>query len=197
MINRLPALRDPVRYAGLYIFDFGEGRVAVGYTAQEIEYLLADPRYECGQVYKIYRANTDGTLEIRGVNPLLWRFPAGMVFWFSDRPEAVEAYDELKALSESACPPGEFDLYLVETAGETYPYAMVMRYAQELDDAIAAWLLKINYEAGEFTEGGNKLITQLLTKSTELLAERLGAEGFRKSRSRDEVLESVDQAVQR
>jgi len=113
MINKLPRLTDPVRYAGLYIFDFGD-HVAVGYTAQEIEYLLADPRYTGGGVYKIYRAHEDGTLEIRGINPLLWHLPAGMVFWFDEQSDAESAYEELKDLTELHAPPGEFDLYLIE-----------------------------------------------------------------------------------
>jgi len=72
-----------------------------------------------------------------------------------------------------------------------------MRYMQELDDAMATWLLKNKFEAGDFTESGSKIMTKLLMKSTELLSERLGADGFRKSRSRDEVLESVDREIQR
>ncbi|MFA5864635.1 MAG: hypothetical protein WC975_08090 [Phycisphaerae bacterium] len=196
MINKLPLLSDPVKYAGLYIFDFGD-HVAVGYTAEEIEFLLADPKSAKGTVYKIYRAYPNGTLEIRGVNPLMWNLSTGLIFWFKDHPEAIEAYEKLKSLASDIGPPGDFDLFLVNKLENEFPYALVMRYIREIDDAIAAWLLKINYHAGQHVEAGTKLITQLLANSTELLRECFDAESFRKSRTRQEVLEATDQPIQR
>jgi hypothetical protein len=198
MINKLPALSDPVKYTGLYIFDFGE-RVSVGYTAQEIEILLAESKYAGGGVYKIYRAFPDGKLEIRGVNPLTWSVSTGIVFWFEDYEETVKAFELLKvtALDSAEGLPGEFSLAIIRTPGLEYPFALIMRYLQELDEAIAAWLLKVKFQAGAFVEAGPRVITRVLTNSTELVCERLGADTFRKSRTREQVLDSVDLDIQR
>lgn len=196
MINKLPRLTDPVKYGGLYIFDFGD-RVAVGYTAEEVEFLLADPRYAGGGVYKIYRAHADGTLEIRGVNPQTWNLPAGIVFWFPDRAGAEAAFDRLKAMAAESAPPGEFDLFVIHKAGSEPPYALVMRYNQELDDAIAAWLLRIDFGLGQFIEAGGRLANQIVTGGTELQQARIGADAFRQSRTRREVLDAVDRDIQR
>jgi hypothetical protein len=196
MINKLPRLTDPAKYAGLYIFDFGD-RVAVGYTAEEIEFLLADGRYAGGGVYKIYRAHPDGTLEIRGVNPLLWNLAAGIVFWFHNPSDANAAFDRLRELAAGARPPGEFDLILVQKPGNDPPYALVMRYNQELDDAFASWLLRVQYNLGDFIEAGVSLVNQTIAGGTEMRHSRLGVDAFRKSRTRLEVLGAVDRPVQR
>ncbi len=196
MINKLPPLSDPVKYAGLYIFDFGD-RVSVGYTAEEIEFLLADSRYARGGVYKIYRVGRDGTLEIRGVTPLAWTVLTGIVFWFEEVEQALTAFDLLKNLASAAGPPGEFDLFMVRKPGSECTVAMVMRYSQELDDAMAAWLLKIKFNSGKYVEAGNRVVAQILMNSTELVSERLGADEFRKSRTRQEVLDTVDRNIQR
>ena len=196
MINKLPVLSDPEKYAGLYIFDFGN-RVSVGYTAEEIEFLLAESKYAGGGVYKISRAFPDGKLEIRGVKPLAWNVTTGIVFWFEDHEETVKAFEQLKTQAITAGTPGEFSLSIIRSPGPEYPFAIIMRYFQELDEAIAAWLLKIEFQAGAFVEAGPRVITRVLTNSTELVCERLGADTFRKSRTRDQVLSSVDLDIQR
>ena len=196
MINKLPLLSDPVKYTGLYIFDFGE-KVAVGYTAEEIEFLLAEEKYAKGTVYRIYRASSDGTLEIRGVNPLTWNASTGVIFWFTKELSAADAYDRLKTLAQKFPPPGQFELFLLHKIANQYPYALVIRYSQELDDAIASWLLKIQYNSGDHVEGGAKLITQTIANSTQLYREEFNADDFRKSRTRRQVLDTVNLPIQR
>jgi hypothetical protein len=196
MINKLPVLSDPAKYAGLYIFDFGD-RVSVGYTAEEIEFLLAESKYAGGGVYKIYRAFSDGKLEIRGVNALGWTVSTGIVFWFADYEGTVKAFDQLKGLAATVGSPGEFNLSIIRSSGSEYAFALIMRYFQEQDEAFAAWLLKIKFQAGAFVEAGPRVISRVLTNSTELVCERLGADEFRKSRTRKEVLDSVDLEIQR
>jgi len=197
MIHRLPKLVDPEKYGGLYIFDFGD-HVAVGYTAEEIEFILAEPAYSGGTVYKICRASPDGTLEIRGVDPLNWGQSTGRAFWFADEVEAVRAYEKLMGYAEAILPPGEFNLVLVrQGGGSEVPFAMVMRYVQELDEAVSSWLLKVGFEEGRHVEGGPKVVTGALTNGTELRRTQLGADGFKRPRSRREVLDAVDQPVQR
>lgn len=197
MINKLPALSDPVRYAGLYIVDFGD-HVSVGYTAEEVEYLLADPKFADGAVYKIYRAHPDGTLEIRSIDPLAWGNWTGMVFRFADRAQANEGFDHFKKLSEKISPPEDFEIVLVELKGEELPFAIVMRYKQEYEDELARWMIEIDYALGHDVEGGRSSVDAVLKIGTEVLREPIGAGNlFRRSRSRTEVLESVDRLIQR
>ena len=196
MINKLPLLSDPVKYAGLYIFDFGD-KVAVGYTAEEIDFLLKEEKYSNGTVYRIYRASPDGTLEIKGVNPLTWNASTGLIFWFTKELQAADAYDRLKTLAQKNPPPGKFDLLLLHKIVNQYPYALVMRYSQELDQAIASWLLKIKYNSGDHVEGGSKLVIQIIANSTELYREQFDADNFRKSRTVQQVLDTVNLQIQR
>jgi len=196
VFNKLPILSDPVKYSGLYIFDFGD-HVAVGYTAEEIEFLLADSRYAGGNVYKICHARADGTLEIRGANPLSWNLMTGMVFWFDDLTSAVNALKTLQALAAKIGPPGNFDLLVIHHPDENYPYSLIMRYISELEDILSAWLLKIEFNCGKSVESGANLISDLLANSTEMLREQIGAVPFRRSRSRQEVLDTVNLSVQR
>jgi hypothetical protein len=197
MLNKLPALSDPVRYAGLYIFDFGD-HVSVGYTAEEIEFLLDDPKYADGAVYKIYRAHPDGTLEIRSIEPLGWGSWTGMVFRFADRAHADEGFEHFKKLSEEIQPPEDFEIVLVELKGEDFPFAVVMRYKQEFEDELARWMIKISYSLGHDVEGGRSSVDAVLKIGTEVLRDQIGAgNDFRRSRSRTTVLESVDRIIQR
>jgi hypothetical protein len=197
VINKLPALSDPVRYAGLYIFDFGD-HVSVGYTAEEIEYLLADPKYADGAVYKIYRAHPDGTLEIRSIEPLAWGSWTGMVFRFANRKSANEGFEHFKKISSNIQPPEDFEIILVELKGEDWPFAIVMRYKQEFEDELARWMIEIDYALGHDVEGGRSSVDEVLKIGTEVLREQIGAvNDFRRSRSRAEVQESVDRDIQR
>ena len=60
---KMPELTSADKYAGLYVFDFGE-QAAVGYTAEEIAVLLESEKYRTGKVYRIHRALPDGTMEL-------------------------------------------------------------------------------------------------------------------------------------
>ena len=76
----LPRLNYPELYQGLYVFDFG-GRVAVGYTAEEIEVLLRSPEFKDGRAYKIHHATAAGELSLRGLSRLDVNVREGMVFY--------------------------------------------------------------------------------------------------------------------
>ena len=196
MINRLPALKDPCRYAGLFIFDFGD-HVSVGYTAEEIEYLLADAKYAGGKAYKIQRADADGRLEIRGVDVLAWAKPAGLVFWFDDRDKAMGACIELVEVADKIKPPGRVTLTVHEREGRELQWAMVLRYAREYEQAVSSWLLKIDYTAGVIVEGGADAISEAAVCGEVVRQMTLLPISDRRPRSREEVLGSTHYAVQR
>lgn len=196
MISKLPKLIDPPRYGGLYIFDFGD-RVAVGYTAEEIECLLAEPEYASGRIYKIHRAHTDGTLEIHGVNPAGWSRMTGMVFWFAEEAEARSAWADLRSRALAIQPPGLIDISICRRAGEPLAFALVIRYVQELDEAVSAWLLELDYNAGVIVEAGAGQVERAVASAEKLECDQLQPAETYRSRSKDEVLASTHIAVQR
>jgi hypothetical protein len=197
VIDKLPALRDPAKYAGLYIFDFGD-HVAVGYTAEEIEILLTEAKFSQGEVYKIYRAHPDGTLDLCRVNPDSWASLTGILFYFDSEKKVFEALDELESASRIKQPPGEIEAIVVTCEqNEDFPFALVLRYRSELDDAVAAWLIKIEYRAGENVEGGSSVITKVISSGKEIGRKNFTAGNFLRSRTRQEVLADVDKPVQR
>ena len=84
---KLPELEKPEKYAGLYIFDFGD-HVGVGFTAREVAELLESEKYSHGKVYKIHRAFPDGKLELKGVTVETFQLEAGM-FFYSSEPDTA------------------------------------------------------------------------------------------------------------
>lgn len=77
---KLPAVDNPPRYQGLYLFDFGEW-TSLGYTADEIAVLLEDPQYAEGRVYKVHAASPDGQFSLRGVSRERFSQESGMMFY--------------------------------------------------------------------------------------------------------------------
>ena len=87
---KLPRLNHPELYQGLYVFDFGD-RVAVGYTAEEIEMMLM--KYRDGRAYKIHRATPQGELALRGRSHVDTSLEEAMLF-FRDSAEKAAIKNE-------------------------------------------------------------------------------------------------------
>jgi len=196
MINRLPALDDPVRYKGLYLFDFGT-HVAVGYTAEEIAILLAEPAYVSAKVYKIRQARPDGTLEICGVNTARWSRTTGLVFWFNDFAQADAGFNDLIRRAQKLAPPGTIAVSLSHGSARRPGCAVVLRYLMVLDEAVSAWLLTLDYNPGAIVELGTSAVDQAITDAEKIGNAELGPADRYRSRSREEVLAGVDMPVQR
>jgi len=62
---------------------------------------------------------------------------------------------------------------------------------------VAAWLIKIEYRAGENVEGGSSVITKVISSGKEIGRKNFTAGNFLRSRTRQEVLADVDKPVQR
>jgi hypothetical protein len=62
---------------------------------------------------------------------------------------------------------------------------------------VAAWLLKMDYQAGENIEAGSSAIATSIESGNEIHRQHLSAGEFLRSRSRQEVLADVDKPVQR
>ncbi len=196
MINRLPALSNPVRYTGLYIFDFGD-HVSVGYTLEEIEYLLNESEYSQCKVYKIHRAHSDGTLEICGVSRMDWSRMGGLVLWFSQEEAARLAFDKLFELASKTPPPGRCEIILTHKRCAEYPYALIIRYVQELDEVMSNWLIELDFFAGDYSQSGTRIISQLIAGANQLGCYQLEPKEFLVSRTKEQVLADVDKLIQR
>jgi len=196
-MHRLPKLPEPVRYTGLYVFDFGDS-VAVGYTADEIAVLLESQKYADGKVYKIHRAYPDGRLELRGVSPLRFHMEDGFFFYRRDPAAARRDFEELKRLAQTTPPPCRCKLHLARMAGATIPDVVALIYPAEYGDEMSTWLKAIDYGGGDFVEGGISQVTGYYgSVVTRLDQHQLWGTLDRTSRSAQEVLATTHLAVQR
>ena len=193
---KLPALSSPEWYTGLYVFDFGD-QVAVGYTADEIAVLLESERFADGKVYRIHRALPDGTLELKGVASATFRSEDGIFFYRAEPAAAAADFEALTRLAGRTPPPCRVKVHLARIAGARYPELTVLIFPAEFTHDVGGWLERIGFEGGDFVEGGPSQVTGY-AESGAVVRERAQlwpADSM--SRSAEEVLAAVDQAVQR
>ncbi|MBN2446235.1 MAG: hypothetical protein JXO22_05900 [Phycisphaerae bacterium] len=196
---QLPALTEPERYAGLYVFDFGEW-TAVGYTADEVAMLLESEQYQSGQVYKIHRVTPDGQMEVRGVARERFLLESAMCFDRDDLDAARDDFAQLRASADETTPPCRVAVYLADRGADVVGprYLTTMIYPAEFEDEIGRWLLNIGYEGGDTVEGGPSHVTNYDEDDKRVLERaQLWSKTAIPSRSHDQVFASVRQAVQR
>lgn len=196
---KLPALEQPQRYLGLYVFDFGEW-CAVGYTAEEVAMLLESEKYADGKVYRIHNATPDGRMELAGVSVSRFQFESGMFFYRAAEDEARRDFEQLCRLAETSPPPCKAYVHLADrspAAGDAR-FVVALIYGAEHDSDVGRWLLAGRYEGGSLAEGGVSMVTNYYDERPEILDRRqLWSRNVTLSRSRDEVFGSVRRAVQR
>jgi len=193
---RLPRLDDPKRYEGLYIFDFGDS-VSVGYTAGEIEILLAEAEYRDGRVYRIYRAHDNGQLEITGIAKDMVSRQSGMVFSFDAMEPARDAFDRLRESAGTRRVPCNCQVRLGVCSDRPLPFCVAVVYDAESEDRIGKWMLDIDFQGGQVVEGGSKAIARCRSEWRQEDCCWLEGPAEQVSRSKREVLEAVKQPVQR
>jgi len=196
---RPPPVAEPQRYCGLYIYDFGEW-TALGYTAEEIAILLESEAYRGGKVYKIVRARPDGYMELRGVAPERFQLEGGMFFNRSELAAAQRDWADLVAWAERQPPPCRAVVHLADRGANGGPgrYVTALIYPAEYDDEMGSWLLAADYRGGDTAEGGISHVTNYYEQQKQILQrQQLWSRSAIPSRSADQVLRSVRQAVQR
>jgi hypothetical protein len=196
---KLPAVGEPQRYRGLYIYDFGEW-VALGYTAEEIAVLLESEAHRDGKVYKILRATPDGYMELRGVPAEQFQLESGMFFNRNDLEAARGDFAGLRQLGQTEGAPCRAFIHLADRGRHegVARYVTALIYPAEYDDEIARWLLDAEYAGGDPVEGGVSHVSNYYaTGMTIMEREQLWSRPAIPSRSADEVLSSVRRAVQR
>lgn len=196
---KLPELDQPHRYRGLYLFDFGEW-TAVGYTAEEVALLLEHEAYRSGKAYRIVRATPDGQMELKGVSPERFQVESGMFFNRNDLAAAREDFVILTRLAQERGAPCRAFVHLADRGpdAELYRYVTALIYPAEYDDDMASWLLAAEYAGGDLAEGGISHVSNYHAEPKIILErQQLWSQPAIPSRSPEQVLSSVRQAVQR
>jgi hypothetical protein len=192
---KLPELKKPDKYVGLYIFDFGD-HAAVGFTAQEVAELLESEKYKHGKVYRIHRAHPDGRLELKGVPNEIFELEAGMFFYSQDRGSAERDYKALIDLAVRSAPPCRAKLHLAQYDDDKFAVAFI--YPAEYDDDVSSWLIEADYKTAGAAEAGTGAVQRYYDAGVEILERhQLFAQTDDLSRTGDELLSSLKLTVQR
>jgi len=192
---KMPELQKPEKYAGLYIFDFGD-HVGVGFTAQEIAELLESEKYRHGKVYKIHRAFPDGKLEIKGVTAETFQLEAGMFFYSSELETARRDFKELVNLAIKAAPPCRAKVQLAQYSEDKFVTAII--YPAEYNHEFSSWLLEGQYKNSGPAEGGIEAVQRYYDRQPEILERhQLFGQSEIISRTGEELLANLKVAVQR
>ena len=191
----MPKLQKPEKYAGLYIFDFGD-HVGVGFTAQEVAELLESEKYRHGKVYKIHRAYPDGKLELKGLTAETFQLEAGMFFYSAERKTARRDFKELINLAVKAAPPSRAKVHLARYSGDKFVAAII--YPAEYNHEFSSWLLDGQYKTSGPAEGGIEAVQRYYDQQPEILERhQLFGQSETISRTGEELLANIKVAVQR
>jgi hypothetical protein len=194
---KLPAIPDPQRYVGLYIYDFGS-HVAAGYTAAEISILRGSKAHAHGTAYEIYRATDGGVLELRGVLDRRLSAREAMCFLREDGAEAQRDYGAIRTTAKHSPLPCAVELQLAKLYSFDPPNVTGLSYPAAATTVIAVWLSQRAPDLGDQVMGGIDVHGRLAA-----------SEGIRiascqpqtlldyHDRTEEEVLESVDRPIQR
>ena len=193
---KLPQLEHPDRYAGLFVVDLGDS-AGVGYTAEEVAMLLESEQYAEARVYRIHRASPQGHLELQAVSGERFGQEAGLFFYFAREADAEAAYRQLQALANGGLPCRARLLLADLPEGSRWSRLVGLAYPAECDPDIARWMLDRDVRLGEYADGGIGRLQTIQAEASVLDSSQLEAAGNRQSRSRDEVLRTVGQPVQR
>jgi len=194
---RLPVLAHPDRYVGLYVVDFGQ-TVSVGYTADEVAMLLESEAYRDVKVYRIYDARPDGAMELKGVPFQRFQLETGLFFYCRDLAGARREFGQIRRLAEESPLPCRAQLLLGKLAdGSRAPYVVGLAYPAEHDEDVSRWMLDHDVTAGERADGGTGRLQVVRRDGRIIESEQLHADPARRARSRQEVLGSVGEPIQR
>lgn len=193
----LPPIPNAARYAGLYIFDFGE-HVAVGYTAAEIAFLRAHPEFAGGTAYEIYRADADGRIELRGARDDRLHAREAFCFLRADASAANDDYLSLKRNAEANPPPCSIELQLSKLYSGEFPYVTALLHAAAHADAVAGWLSAGGFMGGDQIQVGVHALAWLQQSGGVRLAScQPAALQVLADRTPEEILLAIHEPIQR
>lgn len=165
---KLPEIADPKKYTGLYIVDFGD-HTGVGFKAEEVAALLEQEQMQHIRIYKIHRAQPDGTMDLRGVDHSLFHLEAGMFFYENDKDVARQEFELLVRLAGQTPPPAQAKLQL---AVHDDRRVIALIYPAEYDPEFSQWLLDADFRTRGTAEGGTGAVTRYYNDAPEILESR-------------------------
>ncbi len=193
----LPPIRNPQRYAGLFVYDFGE-HVSVGYTAAEIRVLRESAAHRDGTAYEIYRVDENGAMELRGVLDDRLTHRESICLLRRDRADARRDYDGLREASDRDPIGCAVEMQLAKLYAFDPPHVTALSYVSSATSVVAGWLLIHAPGAGDEVAGGSDAHARLAASDGVRIAScELQVKSDFRDRSADEVLEQVDRTLQR
>ncbi len=193
----LPPLRNPERYAGLYVVDFGD-HAAVGYTADEIAMLTAEAPYRDVTVYRIHRVDPEGRVELAGVQTAELAGQEVMLFLTGDSLAAGRDFRTLRTLAADHPLPCPVRAELIDLPESGYPHAVCLLYLRSASTMVSGWLTEVAFAGGEQVLGGGEaLAIRGSTEREPVAAGVLPHRAVHVSRTQEEVLSAVDRPLQR
>ena len=193
----LPALKNPELYQGLYVFDFGD-HAAAGYTAEEIDVLLASPEHKGGRAYKIHHAAADGQLSLRGLSRIDVGLQEATIFYRRCAEAARADFDALKQSATLHAPPVPLHWHLACDSSLDPADFTILIYAAEASDRVGRWLEAIAFAGGDRIEAGQDVADHYRSSdATEHDRIAIAPDARYHSRPAAEVLATVGKPIQR
>jgi len=190
-------MRDARRYAGLYVVQFAHG-VSVGYTADEVATLLREPEHREIVVYRVHRVDEVGRFELAGVEARDLGGLESMIFASRDAAQARRDLATLQRLAADTPLPVGVRAELVDLIDIDPPHAVCLLYTQPASTMVSDWLMAVGFAGGERVIGGPEAERIRAEAGGEPIASVLLPAQIRHvSRSRDEVLATIHEPLQR
>lgn len=193
---RLPLVSDPQRYRGLYAIDFGAW-TALGFTGEEVAWLLASDEHAEALAYRVERVDGDGRMELRGVSRTSLAGSAMMLFASVDSDKAFADFQALQQAARAQPPPHAIEIALLDLPGEN-PHAVSLRYALHAESLVAAWLTETGFAGGDVVTGGDRARQQVAQADAAPVATAvLAADVAFQTRSPNDILANIRNPLQR
>jgi hypothetical protein len=182
---------------GLFVYDFGD-HVSVGYTAEEINVLLASPEHSGGTAYRIHRVDEAARIELEAMPTGRIDRPEAMAFASAQRSVAQGDFETLRTAGEATPLPCPVELTMARLNDPHLPFAVMLSYPAYASSLLSKWLLDISFSGGEDATGGVGALERFQAASTgTILHCELPVDPGFVSRSVKDVLATTDQPVQR
>jgi len=192
---KLPKVDNSDKYVGLYIVDFGE-QCSVGYTAEEVALLLESEKFADVHIYKIYRAQPDGRMELTGVSKDRFFLESGMFFHCTDQKIAKSDYDAMLRWYDQQKPPCRAKLQLSQGNNNCLLIALI--YPAEYEQEIGNWMLDSGFAGHGPVDAGISQVTRYYQAEFKILKRaQLWPQKSLRARDREELLASAGVALQR
>lgn len=163
---KLPEVKNAQKYVGLYVVDFGDS-CSLGFTAQEVAELLESEKFADAKVYKIHRAQPDGTMELKGVLRETFELEMGMFFYSEEQGQARDNFEALVKLAKESDPPCRAKVHLARY--DDHKYAVGIIYPAEYNDQVSSWLNDGGVRLAGFAEGGIEAVQRYYADGPEIL----------------------------